>query len=640
MHNYFSRLFLKLKNKSKKTSSLAKFNLIRKSSIGSLNNSAFNLKHRSNIYIYIYNSIVGLSFLILTFLTVSLFAPQVKTNAETQSNNQVIGPYTMSMATEETVAVEITPTATQKVYEKTSNVTAKNTCEAGARITMNMSSATTNALTRAAVDGDLLTKEIAATTTNALDDNSWGYSLNNAATYAAVPKAGVTPAVVYDASTAQVANLTIPVKFGVKANDQIPSGTYVNEVVYTMTPKAGCLGYGINWNLNGGVAKAGATYVTTKNWGETINLNELTPTKDGYTFAGWNDGTTTYTAGTVNVNSSNSKTVNLKAVWNLISYTKDFDFTGAEQNLVVPHTGYYKLEVWGAQGGGGEVVSGGGYTKTAGRGGYGAYSVGVVNLNKDARVYVNVGGQGSMCKLTGGVCVGSGGYNGGGYAWSDTLANGGQETSGGGGATHIATTSGLLFNLASNKQPILIVAAGGGGGGEVSRVSNIARGEGGDGGGVVGINGNDYSPGSPHSQGRGAAYSGKGASFSAGGGNGGGNGTPSVNYNVGVGYFGHGGEYGSRIECCGNSGGGGGWYGGGASLRGHGGGGGGSSYIGSSKLLSGGAVIKHSTCFECSSFSQPDSMTSTTSQFSGTAIADYAKTGNGHAKITYLGDSI
>ena len=51
-------------------------------------------------------------------------------------------------------------------------------------------------------------------------------------------------------------------------------------------------------------------------------------------------------------------------------------------------------------------------------------------------------------------------------------------------------------------------------------------------------------------------------------------------------------------------------------------------------------MIKHSTCFECSSFSQPDSMTSTTSQFSGTAIADYAKTGNGYAKITYLGDSI
>lgn len=583
---------------------------------------------------YIYNSIVGLSFLILTFLTVSLFAPQVKTNAETQSNNQVIGPYTMSMATEETVAVEITPTATQKVYEKTSNVTAKNTCEAGARITMNMSSATTNALTRAAVDGDLLTKEIAATTTNALDDNSWGYSLNNAATYAAVPKAGVTPAVVYDASTAQVANLTIPVKFGVKANDQIPSGTYVNEVVYTMTPKAGCLGYGINWNLNGGVAKAGATYATTKNWGETINLNELTPTKDGYTFVGWNDGTTTYTAGTVNVNSSNNKTVNLKAVWNLISYAGNFDYTGAEQNLVVPHTGYYKLEVWGAQGGGGEVVSGGGYTKTAGRGGYGAYSVGVVNLNKDTRVYVNVGGRGSMCKLTGGACAGSGGYNGGGYAWSNYSSGygGGQETSGGGGATHVATATGLLANLASNKTSVLIVGAGGGGGGAVSLQVTPAEGVGGDGGGNVGVYGFDGTIGNGFS-GRGGAFCGFGANQSDGGGNG-------VGISVGRGYFGHGGEYATAIQCCGNSGGGAGWYGGGASLRGHGGGGGGSSYIGATSLVSGAGVVKHMTCFECVTSSDNNTRTNSNSNASETATADYAKKGNGYAKITYLGTSL
>ena len=583
---------------------------------------------------YIYNSTVGLSFLILTFLTVSLFAPQVKTNAETQSNNQVIGPYTMSMATEEAVAVEITPTATQKVYEKTSNVTAKNTCEAGARITMNMSSATSNALTRAAVDGDLLTKEIAATTTNALDDNSWGYSLNNSATYAAVPKAGVAPAVVYDASTAQVANLTIPVKFGVKANDQIPSGTYVNEVVYTMTPKAGCLGYGINWNLNGGVAKAGATYATTKNWGETINLNELTPTRDGYTFAGWNDGTTTYTAGTVNVNLNNSKTVNLKAVWNLISYAKDFDYTGNEQNLVVPHTGYYKLEVWGAQGGGGEVVSGGGYTKTAGRGGYGAYSVGVVNLNKDARVYVNVGGQGSMCKLTGGACAGSGGYNGGGYAWSDYSSGhgGGQETSGGGGATHIATATGLLANLASNKTLVLIVGAGGGGGGAVSLLRTPAEGVGGDGGGNVGVHGFDGIIGSGFS-GRGGAFCGFGANQLDGGGNG-------VGSSVGRGYFGHGGEYAAAIQCCGNSGGGAGWYGGGASTRGHGGGGGGSSYIGVTSLVSGAGVVKHMTCFECTTSSDNNTRTNSNSNVSETAKADYAKKGNGYAKITYLGTSL
>lgn len=637
MHNYFSRLFLKLKNKTKKTFSLARFNLIRKSSIGSLNNSVFNLKHRSNIYIY--NSLAFLSFLVLTFFAVKLLAPSISTNANTKTETQNVGPYAMSLSNEDIVSIDITPTPTQSIYTKDTNIVAKNTCEAGASISISTNSNTSNKLTRLSVNGDTLPKDILATTTPTLDDNSWGYQLNNSSNYLAVPKQGEAVANIYDTTSSQTTNLTIPIKFAVKTDDTIPSGTYTNDLLYTMTPKPGCLGYGITWDFNKGTKKPNTIYPISKNWNETINLNELIPARDGYTFMGWKEGANTYT-GTVDINPTKKKNIAMKAEWKLVNFSKNFDYTGNEQTLTVPETGYYKLEVWGAQGGGGEVVSGGGYTKTAGRGGYGAYAVGLSRITKNSNLYINVGGQGKMCNLTGAVCPGSGGYNGGGYAWSDTLANGGQETSGGGGATHVATASGLLSNLESSKQSILIVAAGGGGGGEVSRVSNIARGEGGDGGGVVGVNGNDYSPGSPHPQGRGAAYCGKGASFSAGGGNGGGNSTPSVNYNVGFGYFGHGGEYGSRIECCGNSGGGGGWYGGGISLRGHGGGGGGSSYIGSSKLLSGGAVIKHSTCFECSSFSQPDSMTSTTSQFSGTAIADYSKTGNGYAKITYLGDSI
>lgn len=636
MHNYFSRLFLNLKNKSKKTSSFSRFIFLRRSS---LNNSVFNLKHRSNIYIYIYNSLAFLSFLVLTFFTVKLLAPSISTNANTKTETHNVGPYTMSLSNEDIVSIDITPTPTQSIYTKDTNIVAKNTCEAGASISISTNSNTSNKLTRASVDGDTLPKNILATTTPTLDNNSWGYQLNNSSNYLTVPKQGEAVANIYDATSSQTTDLTIPIKFAVKTDDTIPSGTYTADLLYTMTPKPGCLGYGITWDFDKGIKKPNTIYPISKNWNETINLNELTPERDGYTFMGWKEGTNTYT-GTVDINPTKKKNIAMKAEWSLINYAKDFNYTGNEQTLVMPYTGYYKLEVWGAQGGGGEVVSGGGYTKTAGRGGYGAYAVGLSRLTKNFNLYINVGGQGKMCKLTGGVCPGSGGYNGGGYAWSDTLANGGQETSGGGGATHVATASGLLSNLESSKQSILIVAAGGGGGGEASRVSNIARGEGGDGGGVVGVNGNDYSPGSPHPQGRGAAYCGKGASFSAGGGNGGGNSAPSVNYNVGFGYFGHGGEYGSRIECCGNSGGGGGWYGGGISLRGHGGGGGGSSYIGSSKLLSGGAVIKHSTCFECSSFSQPDSMTSTTSQFSGAAIADYAKTSNGYAKITYLGDSI
>ena len=639
MHNYFSRLFLKLKNKSKKIFSLARFNLVRKSSIGSLNNSVFNLKHRSNIYIYIYNSLAFLSFLVLTFFTVKLLAPSISTNANTKTETQNVGPYSMSLSNEDIVSIDVTPTPTQSIYTKDTNIVAKNTCEAGASISISTNSNTSNKLTRASVDGDTLPKNILATTTPTLDDNSWGYQLNNSNNYLAVPKQGEAVANIYDAISSQTTDLTIPIKFAVKTDDTIPSGTYTADLLYTMTPKPGCLGYGITWDFDKGIKKPNTIYPISKNWNETINLNELTPERDGYTFMGWKEGTNTYT-GTVNINPTNKKSIAMKAEWSLINYAKDFNYTGNEQTLVMPYTGYYKLEVWGAQGGGGEVVSGGGYTKTAGRGGYGAYAVGISRLTKNSNLYINVGGQGKMCNLTGAACPGSGGYNGGGYAWSNTLANGGQETSGGGGATHVATVSGLLSNLESSKQSILIVSAGGGGGGEVTRDSVIAQGIGGDGGGAFGVHGFNNTTVATWGAGRGGAYCGLGASQTAGNGNGHGVNSSSINYSVGLGYFGHGGEYPSAIECCGNSGGGAGWYGGGASLRGHGGGGGGSSYIGSSSLVSGAGITKHMTCFECTTSSDNNARTNSNSNVSGTATADYSKTGNGYAKITYLGDSI
>lgn len=545
----------------------------------------------------------------------------------------------MSLSNEDIVSIDITPTPTQSIYTKDTNIVAKNTCEAGVSISISTNSNTSNKLTRLSVNGDTLPKDILATTTPTLDNNSWGYQLNNSNNYLAVPKQGEAVANIYDATSSQTTDLTIPIKFAVKTDDTIPSGTYTADLLYTMTPKPGCLGYGITWDFDKGTKKPNTIYPISKNWNETINLNELIPERDGYTFMGWKEGTNTYT-GTVDINPTKKKNIAMKAEWSLINYAKDFNYTGNEQTLVMPYTGYYKLEVWGAQGGGGEVVSGGGYTKTAGRGGYGAYAVGLSRLTKNSNLYINVGGQGKMCNLTGAACPGSGGYNGGGYAWSNTLANGGQETSGGGGATHVATVSGLLSNLESSKQSILIVSAGGGGGGEATRDSVIAQGIGGDGGGAFGVHGFDNTPVATWGAGRGGAYCGLGASQTAGNGNGHGVNSSSINYSVGLGYFGHGGEYPSAIECCGNSGGGAGWYGGGASLRGHGGGGGGSSYIGSSSLVSGAGITKHMTCFECTTSSDNNARTNSNSNVSGTATADYSKSGNGYAKITYLGDSI
>lgn len=171
----------------------------------------------------------------------------------------------------------------------------------------------------------------------------------------------------------------------------------------------------------------------------------------------------------------------------------------------------------------------------------------------------------------------------------------------------------------------------------MSQVSYISRGDGGDGGGYIGIAGYDETPIGSWITGRGGSHCGLGGTQTAGGKNGGGYNNLE---NLANGYFGHGGEHTPAIQCCGNSGGGAGWYGGGASLRGHGGGGGGSSYIGSSSLVSGAGVTKHMTCFDCTTSSDNNTKTNSNSNVSGTATADYSKSGNGYAKITYLGETL
>lgn len=226
---------------------------------------AFSLKNislgrKQNVCGYI---MLGVSFMLLSFLTVKFLAPDVDSSAASQTAEQTVGPHTMSMANNSTSTINVTPTESQAVYSATNNLSVTNTCSAGATITMK-TSGTSNALTRTATAGDTLTKTIAATTGTSLQNNSWGYSLDDGATWAAVPASNGTAATVYNESAARAATASpISFKFGVKVDNSIPSGAYTNDVVYTMTPKAGCLTYSVTWNMNGGTAKSGATYPTS-----------------------------------------------------------------------------------------------------------------------------------------------------------------------------------------------------------------------------------------------------------------------------------------------------------------------------------------------------------------------------------------
>lgn len=223
-----------------------------------------------------------------------------------------------------------------------------------------------------------------------------------------------------------------------------------------------------------------------------------------------------------------------------------FNYTGVEQQFVIPQTGNYKLEVWGAQGGmSGQVASG---VRTFG--GKGGYSQAIYTLTEGTVLYVVVGGAGVEIDADGVPALGGGGgYNGGGDG-GDGI-NGCCGGGGGGGATHIALRKGLLETLSDNRQDVLIVAGGGGGASWVYYNGNPQTGAGGYGGGNVAGTGewsNNY-----------YSYKIKAPAGSSGGA--GLENNSYYGYRFGRGQNGRSGINGSH-GCEGNGGGGGGWYGG------------------------------------------------------------------------------
>ena len=557
-------------------------------------------------------SVVGFSFLGLSFLVSALFNPVGQSSAAPQTAEQTASSYTTSMSNDSNVNISVSPTSEQTIYSASNNITVLNDCPAGVTITLS-SSDNSNSL----ISGNSDT--IQATVSNGLSSNSWGVSLDNGNTWNAVPVYGDSSIEVYNKNSSENTAFTIPILFGIRMDNNIPSGKYEGNIIYTMTPNAGCLTYSVSWNFDG--ATDPGSYPNVINQDGTVNLSLLVkPTRSYYRFAGFSNGAQTFTGNetAADINPEHLSSVEMVALWtpevytityslgggsasNPTSYTIEtntftltnptksgvtfsgwsgtglsgknnktvtipkgstgnrgytanwapttttwnFGYTGGTQSFSVPATGTYKLEVWGAQGGGGYK----------GSGGAGGYSYGNASLTAGQVIYIVVGGQGTKPSCSSDTSDGPksvvSGYNGGGTGGCYFGAAGT-----GGGATHIGKTNALLKDTAVAN--LFIVAGGGGGGGGVG---NYGNGNGGSGGGTNGGSGDkggcDY------------AQYGTGGTQSGGG------------VSAGTNTAGNG-SYGQGGNAVMFPGGGGGYYGGGASSEygGTGGAGGGSGYIG------------------------------------------------------------
>jgi hypothetical protein len=292
-----------------------------------------------------------------------------------------------------------------------------------------------------------------------------------------------------------------------------------------------------------------------------------------------------------------------------------FDYTGREETLTIPYTGSYKLEVWGGQGGNCYKEPD---TSVAYPGGYGGYSTGTINLNKNDKLYINVGGHGTWKHATGSTqAYLRGAYNGGGdaiVAYNTNYYSAGA----GGGATHIATRTGLLSALENYQNNIIIVA--GGGGGALSYYDPNYP---------TTYKTTDYEAHAGGFKSNSALHTNYGSGYvnhaMA---------TPATQISGGAadyrGTFGKGATISSSFSSGTVSGGGGGYYGGGSGLWG--GSSGGSSYIGHSSLYD-----KHMTCYNCEESNTESTYTVSNTCYSDDPVINCSKRKAGYARITFIG---
>lgn len=223
-----------------------------------------------------------------------------------------------------------------------------------------------------------------------------------------------------------------------------------------------------------------------------------------------------------------------------------YDYSGSYDTFIAPENGIYKIELWGAQGGGDSKYPGGN----------GGYVSGMIELTKDEKLYIYVGGAGSSSEVQ--HTIFEGGYNGGGNSLSEFISDIGMVATGG-GATDVRLYASDWDDFISLKSRIMVAAGGGGS----TYYEDRYLGLGGSAGGLVGYNGTSNQN----------EFYGIGASQISGGLNSG-----VSEYKNLAGGFGFGGSYADDLGS--NAGAGGsGYYGGSGGYNYRAGGGGGSSFV-------------------------------------------------------------
>lgn len=185
----------------------------------------------------------------------------------------------------------------------------------------------------------------------------------------------------------------------------------------------------------------------------------------GYTLSSFSTGKTATSAQKITITNSSVETGGVcSAVFKpsceyADGYTWTFNYKNEAQKFVVPCKGTYKIEAYGASGGG----------HTASMVGSGGYTSATTLLEKDFEMFAYVGQQGTYKRGNGDpddpgytTTYEPATFNGGGDGGSLMTVRGWHVGGSGGGASDIRLVSGAWNNLAGLKSRVLVAGGGGG----------------------------------------------------------------------------------------------------------------------------------------------------------------------------------
>jgi len=186
----------------------------------------------------------GLAVLLAAFLVCSVVAPAERANADTMAYKDATTGYVTSVQSSDNLTLQMTTLPKANLAKISDTVVTKTNNPNGYQLYFSMDRVSDYANNRPGnalyMDNNPTSSNFIPSTTNTfaapgdLAANTWGFSLDNGASFSAIPLRNSAVKVAENTSATSAAGDSLAVTYGVSANNALPDGTYSGRIVYNV----------------------------------------------------------------------------------------------------------------------------------------------------------------------------------------------------------------------------------------------------------------------------------------------------------------------------------------------------------------------------------------------------------------------